>query len=173
MAGTPKASHGSLDLMTRLEQLYSRGGLTPGDVAAMIVASELESVGADAAFVATVVEDGRTLEVARVTPYSAHPVRLAFPVDARYPLAEAVRSGRSLFIASNEQLSCDHPGLLRLKEQDHACATMPLLRKEGELIGALNLGFEDPHEFTDEERVRIARIAEECADALAAALDHG
>lgn len=155
------------ELMRRLEAIYENAAPTPADAAALHAAAQLESLGADAAFVATLSEDRRTVDVARVTPYSDHPARLAFPVDAPYPLAAVIRNGAELFIESNEQLQCDHPGLVRVQDVDHACATLPLRDDEGTLIGALNLGFEDPHEFSDAEREQIHAIAARCAEILA------
>jgi GAF domain-containing protein len=143
--------------------------LSASDVAAMCLAGELERVGADAGYVGTTTR-GDTVEVARVTAFSARPVRLVFPADAPYPLVEALRTGSPIFIGNNEQLACDHPGLVRVVADDHACATMPLTGPDGTVIGSLNLGFEEPHEFTDVERDEIARIADRCSAALADAL---
>jgi GAF domain-containing protein len=139
---------------------------SPGDRAALAIGTELERVGADAAFVATLSSDGRTVNVARVTPFSEHPARLAFPAESPYPLAEVIRRGDALYIGSNEQLNCDHPGLIRIQDVDHACATIPLRGADGGLLGALNLGFEDPHEFSDAERAEIELLAERCARVL-------
>lgn len=155
------------DLIETLERIYARSEPQPVDRAALAAQAELEAIGADAAFVAVRGEGGSAIEVARVTRFSAHPIRLAFSLDAPYPLAEVLRRGTELFVASNEQLACDHPGLVRVNEADHACATIPLRSAEGELIGALNLGFEDPHEFTADERQAIGRLAEHCASVLA------
>lgn len=159
------------ELFDQLEQIYARGPATRADAAAAFVAAELERIGADAGFVATVSADGRAIDVARVTQWSEHPVRLGFPINAPYPLAEVIRRGVPLFIASNEQLRCDHPGLLRVEAADHACATLPLLDEEGRLLGALNLGFEDPHEFSEEERRTIHDLADRCARVLGEAVD--
>jgi GAF domain-containing protein len=155
--------------MDRLEQIGALTKASAGDRAALAIAAELERLGADAAFVATLSANGRTVDVSRVTPFSEHPARLAFPVEAPYPLAEVMRRGDPLFIASNEQLSCDHPGLIRIQDVDHACATIPLRDANGGLLGALNLGFEDPHEFSDAEREEIQLLADRCASVLAEA----
>jgi GAF domain-containing protein len=141
---------------------YSR---EPIDAAASIVGRALPLLEADVGFVATAAPGGRTLEVRRVTRYSDHPVELSFPADARYPLAETMRTQQPLFIASNEDLTCSHPGLVRVDSDDHACATLPLLA-EGRLLGAINVAFEDPHEFTDEERELIAAVGRQCTAAL-------
>jgi GAF domain-containing protein len=152
--------------MRGLEDAYGGVERLPIDVAAMAVAPQLEGLGADAAFIGSVSDDRRTVQVARVTPWSANPVRLAFPVDSTYPLAATLRTGQPLFVASNEQLACDHPGLVRVKDEDHACATIPLFTPMGDLIGALNVGFADPHEFTDGERTAIGEMAAMCAALL-------
>lgn len=159
------------DLLHRLEGIYAHGATrTPADQAALVVAAELESLSADAAFVARVSDDGARIEVSRVTPYSEGPVHLAFPINAPYPLAEVLRRQAPMFIESNEQLACDHPGLPRVDAADHACATIPLRDADDQVIGALNLGFEDPHAFTDSERTAIEALAERCAQALEQAL---
>ena len=139
------------------------------EIATVIVAECLERLGADAGFVATVDHEAGTLEVARVTQYSQAPVRLTFPLDARYPLAETIRTKQPLYIGSNTELVCDHPGLVRVTEEDHACATVPLLAEDGELLGALNFGFDDPHAFTPEERDLIDVVARHCGQAMSLA----
>jgi GAF domain-containing protein len=163
---SPRAGEPDEIALRQLEDAYVGVEQLPIDVAAMAVAPQLDGLGADAAFIGAVSADRRTVQVARVTPWSANPVRLAFPVDSAYPLAATLRSGQSLFVASNEQLSCDHPGLVRVKDEDHACATIPLFAPTGELVGALNVGFAEPHEFTDDERTTIGNMAEECAALL-------
>jgi len=160
-----------LELLSRLEEIYATGALlTPADHAALVVAGELGSVSADAAFVATVSDDGARIEVSRVTPGSEGPVHLAFPLNAPYPLAAVLRRPAAMFIESNHQLACDHPGMVRVDAADHACATIPLRGADERLIGALNLGFDTPHAFSEAERAAIELVAERCADALEQAL---
>jgi transcriptional regulator with GAF, ATPase, and Fis domain len=143
--------------------------LSASDVVAMCLAAELERVGADAGYIGTPTRSDM-VEVARVTPFSSRPVRLVFAADAPYPLVEALRTGSPIFIGSNAELACDHPGLVRAVADDHACATMPLTAADGTVLGSLNLGFEEPHEFTEAERAEIERIAARCSTALADAL---
>ena len=137
-------------------------------IAAVVVGDCLSLVGADAGFVATVGDDGGTLEVARVTPYAERPAHLSFPLDAPYPLAHTMRTREPLLVASNAAL-CEHPGLVRVKSEDHACATMPLLAEDGTLLGAVNFGFEEPHRFSDEEVELIGVVARRCAEAMSVA----
>ncbi|MBW3593191.1 MAG: GAF domain-containing protein [Actinobacteria bacterium] len=135
------------------------------ELATAIVANSLDAVGADAGFVATVAADGRTLDVRRVTPQAHEPVRLSFARAAPYPIAHTMRTGNRLVIASDAEL-CDHPGLVRVKNEDDACATMPLFGDDGELLGAINLAFEDPHAFTEDELDAIEALARHCAEAM-------
>jgi hypothetical protein len=161
------ASGDKRDLMTRLETVYALADAGALDAAAGVLAARLSSLGADAGFVAMVSPDGRTLEVARVTPFSGTPVRLAFPFDAPYPLAAAIRRNEALFISSNDTLACDHPGLIRIRGEDHACATLPLRSNDGAVIGSANVSFEDPREFTDSDRAEIESLFAACATVMA------
>ncbi|HEY3543072.1 MAG TPA: GAF domain-containing protein [Gaiellaceae bacterium] len=154
--------------LEELGDIYAAAAMpeTPAVRSARLLAGLLDLIGADVGFLGRLSEDGRTLDVFRVTPFSDNLVRLAFPVDSPYPLAYAVRNERPVFIASNEQLECDHPGLVRVDPEDHACATVPLLSTDGRLLGAINVAFEDPHEFTDDERILIEASARRCAAVL-------
>jgi DNA-binding IclR family transcriptional regulator len=78
-----------------------------------------------------------------------------------------IRSDEAIFITSNEALACDHPGLLRVRDEDHACATMPLHGAEGAVIGSANLSWEAPREFSDADRVEVAALLAECEQELA------
>src|SRR5215212_6131932 len=138
----------------------------PERLATAVLADSLRAVAADAGFVAALADDGQTVNVLRVTPFSETPVKLSFPLDAPYPLAETIRSRQPLFIESNEQLACDHPGLVRIIEEDHACATLPLFDDDGEILGALNLGFDDPHTFSQQELDLIDVLGRECRQAM-------
>jgi GAF domain-containing protein len=73
-----------------------------------------------------------------------------------------------VFIASNEELECDHPGLVRVDAADHACATVPLRASDGRLLGAMNVAYEEPHPFTDDEHTLIDAAARRCAAVLGA-----
>lgn len=163
----PTAYEDERDLMARLETVYALADTGALEAAAGVLAARLSALGADAGFVATVSSDGRTIEVARVTPFSGAPVRLAFPADAPYPLAAAIRRNEALFISSNDTLACDHPGLIRMRGEDHACATVPLRGADGTVIGAANVSFEDPREFSDSDRSELEGLFAACAAALA------
>ena len=156
---------------------HAEGPEQPGDaarmrlgakVATVVVAECLPLIGADAGFVATLGPDGETVEVSRVTPFSERPAHLSFAADAPYPIAHTIRTRQPLLVASNDEL-CEHPGLVRVKSEDHACATMPLVAEDGTLLGALNFGFDEPHPFSDDEVEVIDVVARRCAQAMSVA----
>ena len=155
--------------LERLAEIYgtSDGDRIPSVWAAACLRIALTSLNADAGFVATLTADGRTVEAIRVTPASDSFVRLAFPVTSPYPLAATFRHRQSLFIGSNLELACDHPGLARLNTEDHGCATVALTDADGLLLGAINVAFDEPHEFTADDRTTIERVAAECSAILA------
>lgn len=153
---------GMSEVAARFDAAPAADGQTPGDAAALAVAGCLDLIGADVAFVATLAGNSKTIAVSRVTPYSKYPVHLTFPLDAPYPIAETIRTRKPLFLADNEELGCAHPGLVRVKDEDHACATLPLFVDE-EFHGALNVGFEDPRRFSEADRDALAVLAERCA----------
>jgi hypothetical protein len=161
------ASNEQRELTARPEGVYSPVALGARDAAAAVLAARLSALGADAGFVATLTADGRTIEVARVTPFSGVPVRLAFPADAPYPLAAAIRRNEALFISGNDALACDHPGLVRMRGEDHACATFPLRGEDGTVIGAGNVSFEEPRAFSDRDRTELEGLFAACAGVLA------
>ena len=156
------------DPLDLLGEIYAAGGLpdTPTVRAARLLQGTLGEIGADVGFLGTPTESGEAVDVFRVTRASQNLVRLAFPAGAPYPLAHALRTGRDVFVASNEQLRCDHPGLVRVESRDHACATVVLRGADDRPIGAMNVAFDDPHEFRDDELQAIAAAAERCAAAL-------
>ena len=64
---------------------------------------------------------------------------------------------------------CDHPGLIRVRGEDHACATFPLHGVEGSVIGSANVSFEDPREFSDRDRIEIEALFAACEAAMSGA----
>jgi GAF domain-containing protein len=169
MARRSDDAHGALSPL----EVYASAEEGARAAAAAILGARLGDLGADAGFIATVSPDRRTVEVARVTPFSRAPVRLAFPADAPYPLAAAIRRDEAFFISSNDTLACDHPGLIRTRGEDHACATVPLHGARGMVIGSANVSFEDPREFSDADRTEIVSLCAACAQAIVQSLDPG
>jgi diguanylate cyclase (GGDEF)-like protein/PAS domain S-box-containing protein len=135
------------------------------EVALLVLRAGMEAFDADTGFVALSPRPGAPLQVLHVARLSAPPEPLEVPPEAPYPLAAAVRTGRSLFIASNEELRCAHPGMVRLRGEDHACASIPL-RVDDAVQGALNLSWDQPRPFDADERDLLEALGVQCAAAV-------
>jgi GAF domain-containing protein len=141
---------------------------TPDDVATAMLTAGLKALGADAGFLAVLAEDGETLRVSRFAGYDAIPVQqLELSLAANLPIAHAVRMRTAVFIGSNDQLTCDHSGLDRLDPADHACASVPLLGDEdAPALGAINVRFDTPREFTAMDERMLSMLGERCSQAM-------
>jgi GAF domain-containing protein len=144
---------------------------TPDEVAFVMLTSGLRALGADAGFLAVYESDRELLRVSRFAGYDSIPVeQLEVPLAANLPIAHAVRMRTALYVGSNEELMCDHPGLERIDPNDHACASVPLMVSEDlPPLGAINVRFDSPREFSQVDRRLFALLAERCAQAMSRA----
>lgn len=157
---TGRARRREIELLGLLSDAMAAPWLagSPTDVAAGMLAASLAVLDADAGFVGRLLGPD-ALQVVHVSGYAYEKTeRLVLQLDAPYPLAEAVRSDRALFIGSNEELRCDYPGLIRMSHRDHACATLPLATS-GRSLGALNVSYDEPRSFGPRDRELLQLLA--------------
>ncbi len=83
------------------------------------------------------------------------------------PALVELTDGNLLMIDDVEQ-SCGHYPILceMLKEAGHASAVVAPLVTHGVLLGVINYGFDEPHEFTEYERRAVVSLAEQTEQAL-------
>lgn len=141
---------------------------TPDEVACAMLTSGLRALGADAGFLAVVESERQLLRVSRFAGYDSIPVeRLEVPLSANFPIAHAVRMRTAMYVGSNDQLACDHPGMERIDPADHACASIPLIAGEDMApLGAINVRFDVPREFSAVDRRLLEMLGERCAQAM-------
>lgn len=89
------------------------------------------------------------------------------PIDADTPVAEAVRTGRSLAIGSREEMAVRFPARVDVMERldVHATAVQPVSVGEGS-VACIALSYVVPHAFTDEERELLDTLGRLFAQAL-------
>lgn len=159
-----------IHLLTMLDRATGElsAAATPDEVATVALTVGVRVLEADAAFLAVLEPGGDTLRVSRFAGYDAMPVeRLNLPVAANVPLAYSVRMRTPVFIGSNEDLMCELPGVERLDSRDHACASIPLMVSEDDpVLGAINVRFDTPREFTALERRLMTMLGERCTLAM-------
>jgi GAF domain-containing protein len=94
-----------------------------------------------------------------------------FPVDAQYPVSEAVRLHEPIIIESSEDLKTRYPGLSDTIHEGGSALVLPLLDKS-EPIGGLYYRFVDTRTFGRDDREYLLALSRLCAAALERARLH-
>jgi PAS domain S-box-containing protein len=152
-------------------------------VASRVTARLVEVLGAAAASVVVSLPGARELRLLASAGAPDWPARswARFPISAPVPMAEAVRSGRPIWLESRAEIAARYPVL----DQDRttaafqAIAVLPLVVSDG-VAGALTMAYAprdggpdarahvagDAHGFDEEDRAMHETIAHQCALAL-------
>lgn len=112
-------------------------------------------------------EEDDSIRIVAAQGYSADLLSeyAAFPVTAQIPLADAVRTGRSVYVESLEELLLEYPQLKANTITHKSLVAIPLY-VEGRPIGGLGISFDDAQEFADEDKIFMEALAQQCAQAL-------
>ena len=149
--------------------------LDRGQVAAVIVEQAGATLGANAAVVAALSDDGRFFETLRLVGYPPeHAARMQrVPVDAPLMFAEAIRRGEPVFVETwAERVErYGHVAHIAIEGGNGAGMALPLLI-EGKTIGAVGFAFPTDRSIDPEERDFVRAIADLCAQALERARLH-
>ncbi len=91
----------------------------------------------------------------------------AVPASQRQagPSADAVRTGQAVYVEGREDRDARYPHLAAVPPGRSALVALPLL-VQGRAIGTLGLSWTSPHVFTDAERVFLAGLAAQTAQAV-------
>ncbi|MFZ4281142.1 ATP-binding SpoIIE family protein phosphatase [Streptomyces rhizosphaericola] len=92
------------------------------------------------------------------------------PLDTDYPAAEAVRTGRAIYLPSPEEYRRRYPATWPLARRfgRRSWAYLPLV-SSGRTMGAWMAGFQHPVRFSPDERAVLSTVARMLAQALARA----
>jgi signal transduction histidine kinase len=141
--------------------------LLPTEVAEILVRQGAAASGASGGVVALLSSDESRLELMYTQGY-APDVTMAWqyiPLDASTPLAEVVRTGQPLLIESPQEARTRFPQLAEASQDFGAWASLPLLTN-GTAIGAFDLSFAAPRQFSAEDRALLETLAQLAAQAL-------
>jgi len=129
----------------------------------------IAALGARAGTINLVSTDGSQLEIAHASGYMESDLGpyQVFPVDAPIPAAEAVRTGRPIWLESAEDWDARYPHLDHLHQQVgfEAAIAVPLI-VDARVLGELNFSFDASRPFTEDERVFTLALAQQCAQAI-------
>jgi GAF domain-containing protein len=165
-----RAYEGHKRLGERLSALHSTSAALSGAVSPAEILEHafraLGTLGASAAELHALDSPERVTLLARAgsaARAAAEPVAW----DAPAPAAEAVRTGRALWLETPEEIVARYPQLepVRRWRGEGAWAVVPLLAG-GKTIGALLAAFPGPRRFDAEERNFLRALSQPCAQAV-------
>lgn len=150
-------------------RLYSVARALTGALTAVDVAKAVFERVADLGAAATglwLVEAGTIRFVGGAGIPEALPDRVsAMPIDADFPAAEAVRTGRIVTFGSAAERDRRWPGLSGVVKVSEATAVLPLV-SSGRTLGCLHIGYPVELEAGQLDLPFLGRLAELCAAAL-------
>jgi PAS domain S-box-containing protein len=142
---------------------------TPVQVAEVIVSRGLDTLGAAAAAVALLADDGESLEVVRTAGYPMDGIEAGqrLPLAAPVPMAEAVRTGRPVGHESRRSRDARDPAPATPEDEPRrqSAIAVPLLLG-GRAAGALALSFAEPRPMGPDEHAFLLTLARLCGHAL-------
>jgi signal transduction histidine kinase len=152
--------------LQRAAEALSRA-VTPDDVLDAVLTSGVAAAEARAGMIAVLSDDRREL-----VPIAWRGFRSdlsekwrRFPVDAPYPMSDAVRTGEPVFIGSRAELEERYPALAQGPDPTFANVCLPLLLDDRP-IGGLVFSFGSDQHFDEERRALKMGLARQAAQAL-------
>ncbi len=141
--------------------------LTPKAVIDVVYQECMEMVSADAGAVVLLAEDGLTLETAPTSNFPLGSVLPSLPLSSGTPAAEAVRTGRPLWLETLEEYAATYPEYIERRRMIgfESVAYIPL-SVETRVLGALTVNFAARHTFEPAERELLLALGRQGAQAL-------
>ena len=157
------------DRAYRLQRVSERlaEALTPQQVLDAVLTEGLRAAEARAGAIGVIGEDGKTIELLAQRGYHEQVLGeyARFPVSADLPMSHVARTGKPLFISSQQERNELFPSLSGRGDDGHALAVLPLTL-EGRVIGLLGLSFGRDMEFSESRRRMKITLARQAALAL-------
>jgi signal transduction histidine kinase len=143
--------------------------LTREEVLHAILDDIATGIGADAAAVNLMHEDGFSMGIAQSYGYPAETLQnlQRYTADQPIPGARVMQTGEPLWFESHDDFQRLYPHLseLRLKSGFQASAFIPITMT-GRVTGLLALSFIQPRSFSEEDKNLLLTFASQCAQAL-------
>ena len=148
--------------------------LSAPDTAAAVLREGILALGAGRGVITLLDPGGETLSIVASVGYDTAGWEERFdrfPVDAQYPMSEAVRLHEPIVIETSEELRTRYPDLSDTIHEGGSALVLPLLDKAGP-IGGLYYRFVDARTFDREDREYLLALSRLCAAALERARLH-
>ena len=140
---------------------------TPEDVAAVVISEGVLAMGASGGGLLVPAGDGEHVAVPGVVGYDPDLVDALREerLDAPLPAATALRTGRSIWLESQEERDREFPALRGFESSTVSVCAVPLV-VAGRTIGALRFSFAGRKLFDDNERAFVEALAAMTAQTL-------
>jgi PAS domain S-box-containing protein len=139
--------------------------VTVAEVGQVTVEHTARAIRADSSAIGWVV--GQELRLTEHQGVATDARWYGIPLDTPIPITEAIRTGQPVFIENPEQGAGRYPTTIEAMTASgrRAWAAIPLAI-EGQVAGAVGLGFNAPRPFTPEDRTLMQAVGQQCAQAL-------
>lgn len=157
-----------LDRVKNLTAALSEAA-TVDRVAEAIVEEGMAALGAETGMIAALHEHTASLELLHVRGVEARLVDgwRRFPLDAPLPVADAVRTGTPVHLASAEQRDARYPEVVRRRGRPSPGALIAYpLTVEDRTLGGMAFTFVGNRTFSPDERAYLDALASKCSQAL-------
>lgn len=163
--------HESAQRLERLQVVTSvlARAVTAEQVADVVIREAVEALHASEGIFCLTSEDGEWLEIVREIGLPDSTVRAwrRFPIAARLPMSEAVRTSEAVFLESRAAVVSRYPELREANARAIAGAWVALpLISNSIAIGGLAFGFPQARSFAAVDRAFARTLAQQCAQAL-------
>lgn len=141
--------------------------LTRQEVGAVVLREGIAPLGAVAGLVGQLTPDGREIELLSDTGHAAEIMQRwrHFPVEARTPMGDVIRSGEMLQLESLEAVR-EHYPLLAREGWEHQAWLFAPLEIDGRVFGVLEFAFNSTQRIDSADRDFVRALAQQCAQAL-------
>ena len=153
--------------LQRVAELLAEA-VTPQEVLDAILTEGVRAAEARAGAIGVLTQDGANVELLAQRGYDASAVTgwSSFPLEAKVPMSDVIRTGEPLFLTSVQERNKRYPMFSDRGQQNHALVVVPLA-VEGRVFGAMSLSFDHEIEFEPERREMKLTLARQAAQALA------
>jgi signal transduction histidine kinase len=153
--------------LQRVAELLAEA-VTPEQVLDAVLTEGVRAAEARAGAIGVLSADGERIELLAQKGYDPALMTgwASFPLDARVPMSQVVRTGESLFLSSRRERDELFPSLSGRGQDGHALVVVPLA-VEGRVFGAMSLSFGEDVRFDLERREMKLTLARQAAQALA------
>jgi PAS domain S-box-containing protein len=166
MLAAERVAHERTERLQSLTAALS-AAITVRDVVRVVIDAGLDALGADAGLVALLdTSDNSSLRLVEARGYQRE-VPVAWhriTSDAPVPMAEAVRTGRTLVLRAAERRD-RFPSVTAMLDRYAVTIAVPL-RSHGRMIGALAVNRTKPGDLSPESLAFVEAFAQQCAHAI-------